>query len=387
MREAEVIVVGAGPAGCAAAYDLAAAGVDVLLLDRKTFPRFKPCAGGLTIKTLRRLRYSVAPVVRHLAAEFVAGGVGGREWRVQGGPICALVVRQEFDAFCLERTLERGARFQQISGIDQIDSDAVGLTLSCGGEQYRTRYLLGADGAHSQVRRLSGLFKPEANAVALEGCVPRSALAAMPDFTFDFHVVDQGYGWLFPKGDHVNVGLYTQRSHRVPLSKQALLDYAERRLGTRQVDDIVGFPIATTGEWQAPAKARVLLAGDAAGFAEPLLGEGLHNAVYSGQLAAEAILAAKAGADLQASYEELTLPLRRDLFNSRVAANLFYDFPKASFWLMEKYFGARMMAGMAEGRTLTESVLPWRWRLPTAPNLSLQELLSAGGTAWAGDTP
>ncbi|HET9211537.1 MAG TPA: FAD-dependent oxidoreductase, partial [Thermoanaerobaculia bacterium] len=61
---ADVLVVGAGPAGCAAAFDLARAGLDVLLLDRRSFPRVKPCGGALTVKALRALRFSVAPLVR-----------------------------------------------------------------------------------------------------------------------------------------------------------------------------------------------------------------------------------------------------------------------------------------------------------------------------------
>src|ERR1700761_5250273 len=60
----DAMVVGAGPAGCAAAYDLAAAGLSVLLLDHKDFPRAKACAGGLTSKAVQALRYSIDPVVR-----------------------------------------------------------------------------------------------------------------------------------------------------------------------------------------------------------------------------------------------------------------------------------------------------------------------------------
>src|SRR4051794_2789227 len=69
----DVIIVGAGPAGCAAAYDLAAAGLSVQLLDKKQFPRVKACAGALTMKTIRALRYSVLPVIRHICHDFQVG--------------------------------------------------------------------------------------------------------------------------------------------------------------------------------------------------------------------------------------------------------------------------------------------------------------------------
>lgn len=375
-RKADVIVVGAGPAGCAAAYDLAVAGLEVLLLDRKAFPRFKPCAGGLTIKTLNRLRYSVAPVVRYFAHEFVAGQPQGENLQFKGAPICALAVRQEFDAFCLEQTLAQGVAFQQIDGIATLSQADAGVVLqtSCG-ESMQARFLIGADGAHSVIRKLAGLRPLEARAVALEACVPRTALREMPPFTFDFHVLPQGYGWLFPKGDHVNVGLYVQRSRKTPLSRADLHAYAKARLGVDALEQVAGYPIATTGEWQVPATSRVLLVGDAAGFAEPLLGEGLHNAVHSGQLAAEAVQAALAGESLTQAYGRLTLTLRRDLYHSRIVANIFYDWPKTSFWLVEKYFGQRMMQGMGEGRTLTETIMPWRWQAPTTVSPSMLELL------------
>jgi flavin-dependent dehydrogenase len=69
----EAVVVGAGPAGCAAAFDLARAGKRVLLLDRRRFPRVKPCAGGITVKTLRRLRYPITPVVRQVCTDLAVG--------------------------------------------------------------------------------------------------------------------------------------------------------------------------------------------------------------------------------------------------------------------------------------------------------------------------
>ena len=130
MFEYDVLISGAGPAGCAAAYDLAHAGKRVLMLDRRTFPRHKACACGLTRKTLQALRYSVDPVVERVCREVVLQEAGprfhegvriadkSREVRLQTRKvICAMAVRERFDAFCLQQTLAEGAKFKKIESV------------------------------------------------------------------------------------------------------------------------------------------------------------------------------------------------------------------------------------------------------------------------------
>jgi len=98
MERWDAIIVGAGPAGCAAAYDLATAGRPVLLLDRAEFPRHKACAGGLTRKSLRALRYSVAPVVRETVSAIVVEKQSVEAATLASrNAVCAMTVRQELD--------------------------------------------------------------------------------------------------------------------------------------------------------------------------------------------------------------------------------------------------------------------------------------------------
>src|SRR3954466_11355248 len=105
MEDFDCIVVGAGPAGCASAYDLADAGLRVALFDRQSFPRPKPCAGALSIKAMKRLRYSIAPVIKYVARDLDVRFNGGRKRRFEGAhPIAVMTVRQELDAYCLEQT-------------------------------------------------------------------------------------------------------------------------------------------------------------------------------------------------------------------------------------------------------------------------------------------
>src|SRR5882757_11302508 len=125
----DAIVVGAGPAGCAAAYDLALAGQSVLLVDKKDFPRDKACAGGLTIKAVKTLRYSIEPVVRQVVRRVQLEGGNLSSSLKSRDPICVMTVRSELDEYCLGKTIEVGARFFRIGALQRIarSKDAVEL--------------------------------------------------------------------------------------------------------------------------------------------------------------------------------------------------------------------------------------------------------------------
>ena len=375
----DVIVVGAGQAGAACALDLARAGLSVLLLDRREFPRFKACAGGVTTKALHRYRFSLAPVIRQVESDFRMSMYLKREATLRApAPICAMTVRTELDDLCFRQAVAAGAQFRRIGPIRAVDesADAVALTLETG-EVLRARFLVGADGAHSQVRKLTGGFVPDRTAVAMEGMVQLPSGIALPPMTFDFGVVGQGYGWLCPKGDHVNVGIYTRRPEEVDFSKDHLRDYVQQRLGVsgEAIEHLVGFPIGTGGEYYQPRSARVFLVGDAAGMAEALLGEGIHNAVLTGQMAANAIILGLANnTDARRLYDEYSLIVRGDIDNCRSLAKLFYKFLPISYGLLRHVVADTMMNGFAAGLTLTgckRAFFTRRPRYDFTPPLSL----------------
>lgn len=358
-------MVGAGPAGCAAAYDLARAGHDVLLLDRSDFPRAKPCAGALTIKAVNRLRYSIAPVIRHVARDLGVSLRGrGRRLLHSPAPICVMTVRREFDDFCLKQTVAAGAVFRRIGGLAAIVEVGAGVELrTADGAVLQADYLIGADGAHSQVRRLSD-GPPTSRALALEGTVKRAACRGPVAMQFDFDQVEGGYGWLFPKHDHINVGLYSQ-GDGVRFGKSDLVAYCREALGVAEIDHMVGYPIGVGGHAVRPASERVLLVGDAAGLADPLLGEGLHNAITSGQLAAEAIVqAAPAGASVREHFDARLAGIRRDLASCRRSAGWFYDLPRMGYRaLVSPPARYALMRGYAAGMTFRDIVRSF----PAAP--------------------
>lgn len=357
MIDAQVLIVGGGPAGAAAAYDLACAGLDVLVLERARFPRAKPCAGGVTVKAARRLRFSIQPVVREQVTDLELSLFGRRRTRLRGpAPICFMTHRPELDAFCLEKARQAGARFQLAERITGLSQQRDCVELRAGKNAWRARWVVGADGAHSAVRRLAMGQGRLPGAMAIEALVPREACRQYPGMSFDFGVMRHGYGWLFPKGDHVNAGLYVWRQGRGRPGRRELGDYVRSRLGTDRLEAVQGYPEGTWAGLVRPGKGRVLLAGDAAGMAEPLLGEGIYGAIVSGQQAAAAILAGDA---VVATYTDLVGRWRDEVVQMEKLARLYYGVLPLGFGILKHGLSAPLMAAFAGGWTLGEAKREW----------------------------
>lgn len=319
-------MVGAGPAGSAAAYDLAAGGYSVLLLDRAEFPRHKACAGGLTRKSLQALRYSVAPVTRETVSSIVVEKRRGESATLSSrNPVCAMTVRSELDAFCLRQTMAAGAEFVKIGPIEAVEQQSDSVILRTESGVYSGRFLVAADGVHSRVRQLLMGHQPKwfRRGFAIEAEV-RLQQGNKSDLIFDLDGARQGYGWIFPKGDHINAGLYTEAADE-KLNRERLLAWIRGRYGDVETGCITGQYLGFGAEADDVAFPRTFFAGDAGGFADPLTGEGIHGAIASGQAAAAAIESHLRGrGTAQQIFAERTFPLRRDLRLSASGARWFY---------------------------------------------------------------
>jgi geranylgeranyl reductase family protein len=351
MKVWDAIVIGAGPAGCAAAYDLARAKRKVLLLDRSQFPRPKACAGGLTAKTVKALRYSVEPVIRQQMSRIRVERDHDHTAQLhRRADYCFMTVRDELDNYCLHQTISVGAEFRHIGAIQNIAQDESGVDLEVDGQVYRARFLVGADGVHSRVRQLTvsdtGWFW---RAFALEAEVPYHA-AKKQDLVFDFSPVRDGYGWIFPKADHLNVGLYSY-NHAEKIDRSRLSAYLESRgisqPPTRVIGQYAGFGAA---DYSTP-NTRVFLTGDAGGFVDPLTGEGIYFAIVSGQAAAAAILSDLAGdGPAHRHFARNTEALRKNLGIATRAARWFYsNLNEGFFYLSTPLLRSALLNAFADG--------------------------------------
>jgi len=357
----DVIVVGAGPSGTTAAFRLKRFGYRVLLLDKQQFPRVKPCGGGISIKALNLMPWSVAPVIERAVKKLGMGVTSPATERFEvfeaEGHVCAFAVREAFDRFNFEKPIVAGVEFEHTAELSGIDERSDFVRAILGNKTITARYLIGADGANSTVRRLLGAGRWFYRGFALEGSVAYSDVPTEPLAEFFFGKVENGYGWLFPKGDHVNVGIYTW-DDTVTLSKEQLRAYSLDRIDTERLEHIVGFPIGFGGRNYVQNRERVILVGDAAGFAEPLLGEGIYNALKSGQAAASAIMAFDDGrsSSLRLAYKKELDPIYNDLTRCEDLKDFFYanldgigygvlNFPVSK---------TALMRGFAAGRTMYE---------------------------------
>jgi len=243
----------------------------------------------------------------------------------------------------------------------------VDIATAAGIETLAASIMIGADGSNGQTRRLAeGLrTRDEATAAALpaepqwyargfalEATVPYAALpATLPggdaphDLIFDFAPLPGGYGWLFPKGDHINIGVGAfAPANEVQLksaTRTLLTEYAQAKLGVAMLTDsglskITGQYLGMGGFAYVP-RGCVLLAGDAAGLVDSLTGEGIHSAIVSGQAAAAAILASMdtdRHANVAEEYAKRLRPLQETLAFSHRAAQAFYKKPERGFRVM-----------------------------------------------------
>jgi geranylgeranyl reductase family protein len=337
----DAIVVGAGPAGSTAAYRLARAEARVLLLDKARFPRDKPCGGGLTLRAVRQLPegLDIEPVVEHVVdrmelrlrygASFARGG---------SRPLILMTQRRRLDHHLAEQAAAAGADFRDGVKVSEPEVGAGGVSALVNGRRVEADMLVGADGVNGITARTLELGAGTVHGVAFEGNVrygPVSEEYYKGLAAIELGVVPGGYGWVFPKGDHVNVGVGGWESEG-PRLREYLREYC-RRLGIdeAEVESLRGHRLPLRGAGTPAARGRALLVGDAAGLVDPLSGDGMYEAFVSSRLAAEVGLDLLAGRceSLEAYSHALADALGR-LHSASWGAKIALDrFPRLTFAL------------------------------------------------------
>lgn len=308
----DAIVVGAGPAGSTAALTLAREGASVLLLDRASFPRDKPCGGGVTVRAASCQDIDLAPVVERtiMGARFSLR-LGPAFDRRYDEPLTYMTQRSRLDAHLVEAAVGAGAAFQDGESVRSVEvavnPDGLGgsgsslagaVTVRTDGGSYAARALIGADGANGVVGRATGIRPQCEEAVALEGKVayPNGVPADWRDFIgLDFGWLAGGYGWVFPKGDHLNVGVGAWKYAAFTLRPKLAEFCCRYGFDAGALENLRGHHLPVRVPGSRIARGPVAVVGDAAGLVDPLTGEGIHMAFMSGRMAAQASLRLLAG--------------------------------------------------------------------------------------------
>jgi geranylgeranyl reductase family protein len=329
----DAIVVGAGPAGSTLARLLATQGVGVLLLDRARFPRDKPCGGGVTVRAASQLDIDLAPVTERtiFAARFTYRL--GKAFRHQSGqPLTYMTQRRRLDLFLAERAAAAGAQFHDGEPVRAVEIEERAVTVRTDRGHYTATALAGADGANGIVGRSTGAAPRMDLPVGLKGNVPLEKQVERrweDTVALDLGSLPGGYGWVFPKGDHLNVGVGAWR-HFGPHLRRRLAALCQRyRLPGDRLSDMRGHRLPLRRPGSPIAHGPVLTLGDAAGLVDPLSGEGIHTAFLSAGLAAEAVVRylGEQTPDLSSYQAAVDRQIMPEILASRKLHDLFHYAP------------------------------------------------------------
>jgi geranylgeranyl reductase family protein len=295
LREYDVAVIGAGPAGSACAWKLSRSGVRTVLVDRAVIPRGKVCGGALSGSAtkillgcgiLGRGALDSLTLREHLSMSCFDGLRPLRTW-ASGGPPVLLVERKSLDDALLSRAREAGAEVVEGDGFAGIEGAEVRLR---SGEGLRCGKVVGADGVHSAVAAAAFGRKPSRRGFGLEFFLPAPP-GLEPVIQIHFGLRPYGYGWVFPRSDDVCVGIGCCDGDSSPadLVPRLLALTEATGFGRPPLSLLRGAPIPSGRPSASLGAGDVYLAGDAAGLVDRISGEGIGLALESGLLVADAI--------------------------------------------------------------------------------------------------
>ena len=342
----DVIVVGAGPAGATLAYELAKKGIGVLVLEKEKLPRYKCCAGAVTSKTAKLLDFDISGVVEDVINEVsFTFNLGDPYLGQHSQPLVYTVMRDVFDYFLVTRAQQMGAVFMDGQKVMRIQVSADWVEISTADDIFRSRLVVGADGAYSVVVKELGMGRSMEYVAGIESeiVVPEEEMAKWKSrVRIDLGCIPGGYAWVFPKRDYLSIGAgclaskarHLDRYHQKFLNSLSIGSYTIARSSSHLI------PTCTKGRlvWQDKA----LLLGDAAGLADPLTGEGIYNAIQSAQLATPVIenSLARGKVGLQDYQQVVEKKIMSELRIARKLSKFFVRFPRLAFGMLDRSGGA-----------------------------------------------
>lgn len=312
----DVIIVGAGPAGAGAALEFAGSDLHVLVIEKESLPRKKPCGGAMPSSVEKLLNLDLSKVVKnrtkmqklyhHYKNEVVKN--------VSAGSAPLLVERSEFDNFLLAQA--RAARPGNLEIMDKsrvvsVDEspDKVRVVLE-NGETAEAKYLIAADGALGKIASGIGLMRKRKFAPSLDAKITTSSKyydEHCDTMVMNYFCVPKGYGWIFPKEkNRFSCGVLTwgkALNLRTELDDFIARSFPKESIGSIEVS---GYPIPIYQGSQQLSTHRILLTGDAAALVDPVSGEGIRFALHSGEIAASVITDALRNKDVESSNESVS---------------------------------------------------------------------------------
>jgi geranylgeranyl reductase family protein len=297
----DAIIVGAGPAGCAAASILSKEGYKVIILEKEKIPRYKCCAGGISLRCLNSLFLLHTDINEVSLQEYKGFALryGNKIAEANlGRTIGWGVYRDDFDEYLAKSAIYNGARianekmlgFKEENGLIKVVSENT---------KRETKVLLAADGIRSIIRKKLGITYDKSKIGFCLDAEVKASQEKIDEFNdllhLDFSYLNKGYAWIFPKNEAktINIGiggyLNSIQNLKTPI-KDIFLNFQKSQNIKCNPKEITGALLPFGGTVECFGKDNVLLLGDAAGLGSPLDGEGIPYALESGIVAADSVI-------------------------------------------------------------------------------------------------
>ncbi|WP_299157239.1 geranylgeranyl reductase family protein [uncultured Tenacibaculum sp.] len=354
MKHYDVAIIGSGPSGASTAFHLAKQGISAVIIEKETLPRYKTCGGGFVFRGRKDLPFDITEVVEkefHTVDIYLGEKLHFKTYREQ--PTISMIMRDSFDNLITKKAKEFGATLLENHKLKGLSFNNDIITLETSQGNLTANFVIAADGALSPTAKLAGWKEDTRKLIpALEYEVEVSEEdfeRLSKEVRFDIDAIPYGYAWSFPKKNHLSIGVASARRTKINL-KKFYQDYMQT-LGITNVisESQHGFQIPVSPRTDGFVKNNVFLIGDAAGFADPITAEGISNAIYSGKLAAEAIIESNKDSELAEKLyiEKLEERLLPEITTGLWLSKWFYE-QKTIRNLLLKKFGQRFSEAMAD---------------------------------------
>jgi geranylgeranyl reductase family protein len=346
----DCIIVGAGPAGTSAAYHLAKKGHSVLILEKASFPRNKPCGGGVSPAIAQWFDFDFSPVIDNTVnkVKYTWKMDDPVEVDLQGVQPMWMVKRDVFDNFLAQQAQDRGAQLKDNVEVIGVKSSGDRWQVNTTNGVFESRYLIAADGAKGPMANWLG-FEESSKFVSCSLEVTAQVPADRKQVaSFDFGSIKGGFLWSFPKSDGYSIsGAFVKGKGKPQDLQKQIQNYASFLGANTANSTYTESAMNLWAENRVLHTNRALLAGEAAGMADPLTGEGIRPAIFTGLKAAEAIDAAIAGdANALAKYTQIIdEQWTSDLVWAGRLSGMFHQFPKIAYKVGVKRPSAAQLMG------------------------------------------
>jgi geranylgeranyl reductase family protein len=333
MKSFDVAIIGSGPSGASAAFELAKNGISAVIIEKETLPRYKTCGGGLVFIGRKNMPFDISSVVEKefYEVDTYFANTPFKFTTKRDEPIISMIMRDSFDNLIVEKAKENGVTLLQNHKVLALSFGSI-QTIHTSEGDIKAKFIIAGDGALSPISKMAGYKETRTIIPALEYEVevPRADFERLSkNVRFDVDVIPLGYGWCFPKKNHLSIGVgcFHKNKQKIDLKKY-YADYL-KILGIHEIitEEEHGFVIPVSPRTDTFVKNNVFLIGDAAGFADPITAEGISNAILSGVLAAKSIIESNLDATLASKlyHEKLENSILPEIRTGVILSKFFYE--------------------------------------------------------------